>query len=147
MDLAGSTLASSRGEGQCGVVRKGWEPYEAELHELFGFVPDRDPDPTEWLSPEEFQRFKPYLEIVRKARRASLRAEDALGGRRLMARNIVGRNRATKEHERASAELEAARAQQKRLDRSGLGELRLRAENRLGLRRQGLALPPELSLP
>lgn len=138
-------LVSSRGEGQCGVVRKGWEPYEDELHELFGFVPDRDPDPTEWLSPEEFQTFKPYLEIVRKARRASLRAEDALGGRRLMARNTVGRNRATKAYEKASAELEAARAQQKRLDRSDLGELRLRAENRLRLRRQGLALPPDLS--
>jgi hypothetical protein len=126
------------------VVRKGWEPYEAELHELFGFVPDRDPDPTEWLSPEEFQRFKPYLETVRKAHRASLRAEAALGGRRLLARDALGRNRATKAHEKASAELEAARAQQNRLDQSDLGELRLRAEKRLGIRRQGLALPPDL---
>jgi hypothetical protein len=126
------------------VMRKGWEPYEAELYELFAFVPDRDPDPTEWLSPEEFQKLKPYLEIVRRARRASLRAEDALAGRRLMARDTVGRNRATKAHEKASAELEAARAQQKRLDHSALGELRLRAEKRLGIRRQGLALPPDL---
>ncbi len=126
------------------VMRKGWESYEAELHELFGFVPDRDPDPIEWLSPEEFQTFKPYLEIVRKARRASLRAEDSLAGRRLMARDTVEWNRATKAHEKASAELEAARAQQKRLDDSALGGLRSRAEKRLGIRRLGVALPPDL---
>ena len=140
-----STLASSRGECQGEVVRRGWELYEAELNEVFGFVPDRDPDPSEWFPPDDFQKFKVYLEAVRKGNRASLGAEEALASRRLMARNTRGRDRATKEHETASAELTAARAQQSRLNRAGLEEIRLRAENRLGLRRQGLELPPDLS--
>jgi hypothetical protein len=134
-----------RVEGQCVVMRKGWEPYEAELREVFGFVPERDPEPPEWLSPDEFQRVKPYFDAMRRGNRASLRAEEALGRRRLMARNIIGRNRATKELEKASAELTAAKAQQGRLDDAGVRELRLRAEDRLRIRRQGLELPPDLS--
>lgn len=122
-----------------------WEPYEAELKAIFGFDPGFDPDLSEWFPPDEFDEFRPYLETVRRARRASLLAEEALGRRRVMARDIVGRDRATKEHDNALAALEAARAQQRRLDRVGLGEMRLRAEDRLGIRRQGLELPTDLS--
>jgi hypothetical protein len=123
---------------------EGLEPYETELKAIFGFDPGSDPPLSEWFPPDEFSDFKPYLETVRKARRAGLLAEEALGRRRALARDIVGRDRATKDHERASRERDTARAQQRRLDRMGLGEIRLRAQDRLGLRRQGLALPPDL---
>ena len=121
------------------------EPYEDELKAIFGFDPDSDPDPSEWFAPEEFSAFKPYLETVRRARRASLLAVDALRRRRVMARDIGGRDRATKDHAKASVERDAANAQQRRLDRDGLGEIRLRVADRLGIRRQGLELSADLS--
>jgi hypothetical protein len=120
------------------------EPYEDELKAIFGFDPDSDPDPSEWFPPEEFSAFRPYLETVRRARRASLLAVDALRRRRVMARDIGGRDRATKDHAKASGERDAANAQQRRLDRDGLGEIRLRVADRLGIRRQGLELPVDL---
>jgi hypothetical protein len=122
-----------------------WEPYGAELVAIFGFDPGSDPDPSEWFPPDEFNEFRPYLETVRRARKASLLAEEALGRRRAMARDIVGMDRASKDHDEASRERDAASAQQRRLDRVGLGEIRLRAEDRLGIRRQGLELPTDLS--
>jgi hypothetical protein len=122
-----------------------WEPYEAELKAIFGFDPRSDPDPSEWFPLDELSDFRPYLETVRRARRASLLAEEALERRRVMARDIAGRDRATKDHDYASRERDAANAQQRRLDRIGLGEIRLRAEDRLGIRRQGLELPSDLS--
>lgn len=121
------------------------EPYEDELKAIFGFDPVSDPDPSEWFPPEEFSEFRPYLETVRRARRASLLAIDALRRRRVMARDIGGRDRATKDHAKASVERDAANAQQRRLDRDGLGEIRLRVADRLGIRRQGLELPVDLS--
>lgn len=121
-----------------------WAPYEAELKAIFGFDPGSDPDPSEWFPPAEFDEFRPYLETVRRARRASLLAEEALGRRRVMARDIMGRALATKDHEKASQERDAASAQQRRLNRAGLGEIRLRAEDRLGMRREGLELPTDL---
>jgi hypothetical protein len=122
-----------------------WEPYEAELKAIFGFDRGRDPDPSEWFPADELYQFRPYLETVRRARRASLLAEEALGRRRVLARDIRGRDRATKDHDKASRERDAASAQQRRLDRVGLGEIRLRAADRLGIRRQGLELPIDLS--
>ena len=92
------------------------ELYEAELMVIFGFDPRSDPDPSEWFSPDELTAFTPYLETVRRARHAG----------------------------KASLELEAARAERRRLDRAGFGELRLRAEDRLRIRRQGLELPTDL---
>ena len=121
-----------------------WESYDAELRAIFGFDPVSDPDPSEWFPPAEFNAFRPYLETVRRARRASLLAEGALARRRGMARDIVGRDRATREHATAASERDAAHAQQRRLDRDGLGEMRLRVADRLGIRRQGLALPSDL---
>ena len=120
------------------------EPYEEELKAIFGFDPGSDPDPSEWFPPEEYSAFRPYLETVRRARRASLLAVDALRRRRLMARDIAGRDRATKDHAKASADRDAANAQQRRLDRDGLGEIRIRVADRLGIRRQGLELPVDL---
>jgi hypothetical protein len=119
--------------------------YEDELTAIFGFDPGSDPDPSEWFPPEEFSRFRPYLETARRARRASLLAVEALGRRRVMARDIAGRDRATKDHAKASGDRDAANAQQRRLDRDGLGEIRLRVADRLGIRRQGLELPVDLS--
>jgi hypothetical protein len=121
-----------------------WRSYEDELKAIFGFDPGSDPDPSEWFAPDEFQTFMPYLETVRRARRASLLAEEALTRRRVMARHIAGRERASEDHARASCERDAANAQQRRLDRVGLGELRLRAADRLGIRREGRALPTDL---
>lgn len=122
-----------------------WEPYAAELKAIFGFDPGSDPDPSEWFPLDEFYQFRPYLETVRRVRKASLLAEEALRRRRVMARDIVGRDRAIKDHDKASRERDAASAQQRRLDRVGLGEIRLRAADRLGIRRQGLELPTDLS--
>jgi hypothetical protein len=122
-----------------------WEPYKAELKAIFGFDPGSDPDPSEWFPLDEFYQFRPYLETVRRVRKASLLAEEALGRRRVMARDIVGRDRANKDHDKASRERDAASAQQRRLDRVGLGEIRLRAEDRLSIRRRGLELPTDLS--
>ena len=121
-----------------------WGSYEDELKAIFGFDPGSDPDPSEWFAPDEFLTFRPYLETVRRSRRAGLLAEEALRRRRVMARDIAGRERASEDHARASRERDAANAQQRRLDRAGLGELRLRAADRLEIRRQGLALPADL---
>ena len=122
------------------------EPYEDELKAIFGFDRSSDPDRSEWFPPEEFSAFTPYLETVRKARRASLLAVEALGRRRVLARDMVGRDRATRDHAKASVERDAANTRQRRLDRDGLGEIRLRAADRLGIRRQGLDLPTDLAL-
>jgi hypothetical protein len=121
-----------------------WERYGDELASIFGFRPGADPDPSEWFPPDELDRFGPYFEAVRRARRAALLAEEALGRRRVMARDVVGRDRANREHARASRERDAASAQQRRLDRIGLGEIRLRAADRLEIRRQGVELPADL---
>jgi hypothetical protein len=121
-----------------------WEPYGAELKAIFGFDPGSDPDPSEWFPLDEFYDFRPYLETVRKVREASLLAEEALGRCRAMAGDIVERDRASEDHDKASRERDAASAQQRRLDRVGLGEIRLRAEDRLGIRRHGLELPTDL---
>ena len=122
-----------------------FERYEDELTTVFGFDPGSDPDPSEWFPLEEFSRFRPYLETARRARRASLLAVEALGRRRVMARDMVGRDRATKDHAKASGDRDAANAQQRRLDRDGFGAIRLRVADRLEIRRQGLELPVELS--
>jgi hypothetical protein len=126
------------------VVRpEDWKPYSAELRGIFGFISGSDPDPSEWFPADEFNRFTPYLENVRRTRKASLRGEDALT-RRMMAGDSPGRDRATADYERASADLEGDRAKQRQMDTAGLGEIRRRAEDRLGVRRQGLELPPDL---
>jgi hypothetical protein len=114
-----------------------WDPYAAELKAIFGFEPDSDPHPSEWFPPDELNQFRPYFEAVRRARRAGSRAEEALRRRRVMARDIVGRDQATKDHVAASRERDAADAQRSRLDRAGLGEMRLRVADRLAMRRQG----------
>jgi hypothetical protein len=124
---------------------EGVERYEAELTSIFGFDPSSDPDLSEWFPPKEFSEFRPYLEAARRARRAGLLAGEALGRRRVLARDIVGRDRATRDHAKAVRERDAANAQQRRLDRDGLGEIRLRVADRLGIRRQGLQLPVDLS--
>ena len=80
---------------------------------------------------------KRYLDAARRRNRANLRAQEALGHRRLMARNIIGRDRATKELEKASAEVTAAKAQQARLDDAGVRELRLRARGSAGAASDG----------
>jgi hypothetical protein len=121
-----------------------FERYEDELKAIFGFDPGADPDPSKWFPPEELSEFKPYLETTRKARRASLLAVDALGRRRVLARDIVGRDRATRDHAKAVRERDAANAQLRRLDRDGLGAIRLRVADRLGVRRRGLELPVDL---
>jgi hypothetical protein len=122
------------------------EPYEDELKAIFGFDRRSDPDRSEWFPPEEFSTFAPYLETVKKARRASLLAAEALGRRRVLARDMAGRDRATKDHANASRERDSANARLRRLDRDGLGEIRLRAADRLGIRREGHDLPTDLSL-
>ncbi len=122
-----------------------WELYRAELKAIFSFDPSSDPDPSEWFPLDEFYEFRPYLETVRRVRKASLLAEEALRRRRVMARDIAARDRADKDHDKASRERDAASAQQRRLDRVGLGEIRLRVEDRLSILRQGLELPTDLS--
>jgi hypothetical protein len=123
-----------------------WEPYEAELKAIFGFEPDSDPHPSEWFAPDELDEFRPYFETVRRAHRARSRAEEALRRRRVMARDIGGRDRATKDHVTASRERDAADAQQRRLDRAGFGEMRLRVADRLAMRRQGHDLPADVGI-
>lgn len=120
------------------------ERYEDELKTIFGFDPGSDPDPSEWFASEEFSAFKPYLETTRRVCRATVLAVDALGRRRVLARDIVGRDRATRDHATAVCERDAANAQLRRLDRDGLGEIRLRIADRLGILRKGLELPVDL---
>ena len=96
-----------------------------------GFESDSDAHPSEWFSPDELDEFMPYFETVRRALGAGSRAEEALRRRRVTARDIAGRDRATKAHDEASRERDAADAQRRRLDRAGLGEMRLRIANRL----------------
>jgi hypothetical protein len=128
------------------VVRpEDWKPYAAELRDIFGFVRESDPDPSEWFPADEFLRFIPYLENVRRARKAGLRGEEALS-RAMMTSDPLAVDRATADHERASSDREGDLAKQRQMDTAGLGEIRLRAEDRLGIRRQGLGLPPDLRL-
>jgi hypothetical protein len=35
------------------------KPYAAELRDIFGFVRDPNPDPSEWFPADEFHRFMP----------------------------------------------------------------------------------------
>jgi len=120
------------------------ERYEDELKTIFGFDPGSDPDPSEWFPSDELSEFRPYLETTRRARRATVLAGDALGRRRVLARDIVGRDRATRDHAKAACERDAANAQLRRLDRDGLGAIRLRVADRLGIVRKGLELPVDL---
>ena len=120
------------------------ERYEDELKAVFGFDPGSDPDPSEWFPSEEFSEFEPCLETTRRARRATVLAVDALGRRRVLARDIVGRDRATRDHATAVRQRDAANAQLRRLDRDGLGEIRLRVADRLGTLRKDLELPVDL---
>jgi hypothetical protein len=121
-----------------------WEVYEPELKAIFGFDAGSDPDPSEWFPPAEFSEFKPYLETARRARGASLQAVEALRRRRVLARDITRRDRATKDHDKAASERDGANAQQRRLDSVGFGEIRLRVADRLRIRRRGLELPTDL---
>lgn len=129
---------------QCVVVRMDWKPYEAELQEVFGFDRDSDPDPSEWFPTEDFYRFKPYLEAVRTSRAAAERADGARK-RREKTHDHAQRKRVIEDQTNAAEKMDAANKQQGLFNRGELGEIRHRAETRLGVLRHGLDRPPDLS--
>jgi hypothetical protein len=133
-------LPRSMWQGPTVVSKRDWKLCQKDLQEVFGFASPPDPDPSEWFPTDEFYRFKPVLDAVRKKREAAAILERSHARRVARDRDRTN-DRVVAAHEQAAEAFRAAELELARLESDeAMDEIRFGAETRLNeLRSEALS--------